>query len=185
MIIHSCTYEIHIQLKVGVSEEGGQYYRFSFYLGGKRKPDDFEEITFGWKHDFFSKLFPSFSFFFLSFFPSNLSYRPIFIILAPAHRALPKCPTGQSATGTGYRCWWVFMHGEVTVLLWDGGGVEWGWVGRGQELGHVIHSTNPYPSYNHKFIRPSAISLLGDFSLSLNGQPILAQPNFHTLYKSG
>ena len=34
---------------------------------------------------------------------------------------------------------------------------------------------------NHKFIRPSAISMLWDFSLSQNGQPILAQPNFHTL----
>ena len=29
---------------------------------------------------------------------------------------------------------------------------------------------------DHKFIRPSAISMLGDFSLSQNGQPILAQP---------
>ena len=38
---------------------------------------------------------------------------------------------------------------------------------------------------NHKFTRPSSISMLGDFSLSQNGQPILAQPNFHTLYKTG
>ena len=38
---------------------------------------------------------------------------------------------------------------------------------------------------NHKFITPPAISTLGDFSLSQNRQPILAQPNFHTFYKSG
>ena len=38
---------------------------------------------------------------------------------------------------------------------------------------------------NHKFTIPSSISTLGDFSLSQNGQPILAQPNFHTLNKSG
>ena len=36
---------------------------------------------------------------------------------------------------------------------------------------------------NHKFIRPSVIYMLGDFSLIQNEQPILAQPNFHTLYK--
>ena len=30
-----------------------------------------------------------------------------------------------------------------------------------------------------------AISMLGDFSLSQIGQPNLAQPDFHTLYKSG
>ena len=38
---------------------------------------------------------------------------------------------------------------------------------------------------NHKFITPPAISTLRDFSLSQNRQPTLAQPNFHTLYKSG
>ena len=38
---------------------------------------------------------------------------------------------------------------------------------------------------HHKFARPSSISMLGNFSLSQNGQPILAQPNFHTLNKSG
>ena len=38
---------------------------------------------------------------------------------------------------------------------------------------------------NHKTTIPSLISMLGDFSLSQNGQPILAQPNFHTLNKSG
>ena len=37
----------------------------------------------------------------------------------------------------------------------------------------------------HKFITPPAISTLRDFSLSQNRQPILAQPYFHTLYKSG
>ena len=30
-----------------------------------------------------------------------------------------------------------------------------------------------------------AISTLGDFSLAQNGEPILAQPNFFTLYKRG
>ena len=38
---------------------------------------------------------------------------------------------------------------------------------------------------NHKFITPLAISTLRGFSLSRNRQPTLAQPNFHTLYKSG
>ena len=38
---------------------------------------------------------------------------------------------------------------------------------------------------NHKLTIPSSISTLGDFSLSQNRQPILAQPNFHTLNKSG
>ena len=38
---------------------------------------------------------------------------------------------------------------------------------------------------NHKFTIPLLISTLGDFLLSQNGQPILAQPNFHTLNKSG
>ena len=38
----------------------------------------------------------------------------------------------------------------------------------------------------HKFIRPSAISTLGSASrFSQNGQPIPAQPSFHTLYKIG
>ena len=37
----------------------------------------------------------------------------------------------------------------------------------------------------HKFITPPAISTLRGFSLSQNRQPTLAQPNFHTLYKSG
>ena len=37
---------------------------------------------------------------------------------------------------------------------------------------------------NHKLITPPAISTLRNFSLSQNRHPILAQPNFHTLYKS-
>ena len=54
-------------------------------------------------------------------------------------------------------------------------------------INHVIHSTTQCISIisNHKFITPLAISTLRDFSLSQNRQPILAQPNFHTLYKSG
>ena len=38
---------------------------------------------------------------------------------------------------------------------------------------------------NHNFITPRAISMPRDFSLSQNRQPILAQLNLHTLYKSG
>ena len=38
---------------------------------------------------------------------------------------------------------------------------------------------------NHKFITPPSISTLRDFSLSQNRHPILVQPNFQTLYKSG
>ena len=38
---------------------------------------------------------------------------------------------------------------------------------------------------NHKFITPAVNSTLREFSLSQNRHPILAQPNFHTLYKSG
>ena len=68
-------------------------------------------------------------------------------------------------------------------MLWDRVGlnvVGWGWA-RGR-----THHTQHKPIsivINHKFIRPSAISMLGDFSLSQIGQPKLAQPNFHTLYK--
>ena len=38
------------------------------------------------------------------------------------------------------------VRGEVTVhvVRWDGIGCGWG--GAGQEVGHVMHSTNPYPS---------------------------------------
>ena len=68
-------------------------------------------------------------------------------------------------------------------------GIGWGWEwlsGWRQEVGHVIHGHKPIPIIiNHKFTIPSSISTLGDFSLSQTGQPILAQPNFHTLNKSG
>ena len=53
--------------------------------------------------------------------------------------------------------------GEVTVHVVGWGGIGCRWLGRGQELGHVIHGTNPYPS---ELIRSSAISTLGDSSLS-------------------
>ena len=79
----------------------------------------------------------------------------------------------------------------VAGCYWWGDGtccaIGWGWVwlgGWGQEVGHVLHGTNPF-IINHKFTKPSSISTLGDFSLSQNGQLILAQPNFHTLNRSG
>ena len=81
----------------------------------------------------------------------------------------------------------------ITGCYWWGFGtcgIGWGWEwldGWGQEVGHVIHAWHKPISIinNHKFTIPSSISTLGDFSLSQNGQPILAQPNFHTLNKSG
>ena len=69
-------------------------------------------------------------------------------------------------------------------MLWDRVGlnvVGWGW-GKRWDMSYTAQT---HIHRNHKFVRPSAISMLGDFSLSQNGQPILAQPNFHTLYKSG
>ena len=38
------------------------------------------------------------------------------------------------------------VRGEVTLHVVGKGGVECSWVGLGQEVGHDIHSTNPYPS---------------------------------------
>ena len=71
--------------------------------------------------------------------------------------------------------------GEVMVHVLGKGA----WVGWGQEVGHVIHSTNSSIKIDYEIIRPLAISTLGDFSLSQNGQPILVQSNFCTLNKSG
>ena len=61
------------------------------------------------------------------------------------------------------------------------------WLGGAGARGGTRHTRHkPIPIIiNHKFTIPSSISTLGDFSLSQNGQPILAQPNFHTLNKSG
>ena len=70
-------------------------------------------------------------------------------------------------------------------MLWERVGlrvVEW--VGARGGTCHTRHKPIPI-IFNHKFSRPHSISTLGDFSLSQNGQPILAQPNFHTLNKSG
>ena len=60
-------------------------------------------------------------------------------------------------------------------------------VGRVGARGGTRHSWHKPISIiiNHKFTIPSYISTLGDFSLSQNGHPILAQPNFHTLNKTG
>ena len=62
-----------------------------------------------------------------------------------------------------------------------------GWLDGAGSRGGTRHTRHKPISIiiNHKFITPPAISTLGDFSLSRNGQPILAQPNFHSLYKSG
>ena len=48
---------------------------------------------------------------------------------------------------------------------------------------HYHYHTTPHQGSDAN--NTSTISTLGDFSLSQNGQPILAQPNFHTLYQSG
>ena len=64
-------------------------------------------------------------------------------------------------------------------MLWDRVGlnvVEWGW-GKRWDTSYTAQTISIV--INHKFIRPSAISMLGDFLLSQYGQPILAQPNFH------
>ena len=60
--------------------------------------------------------------------------------------------------------------------------VGWGW---GKRWDTSYTAQTHIIVINYKFIRPSAISMLGDFSLCQNVQPILAQPIFHTLYKSG
>ena len=71
-------------------------------------------------------------------------------------------------------------------MLWDGVGIGL-WLGGVGARGGIRHTHHKPISIitNNKFIRPSAISTLGDFSLSQNEQPILAQSNFHNLYKSG
>ena len=65
-------------------------------------------------------------------------------------------------------------------MLWDR-------VGAGSRGGthHTQHKAISIV-INHKFIRPSAISMLGDFSLSQNWTAkSCANLIFHTLYKSG
>ena len=65
-------------------------------------------------------------------------------------------------------------------MLWD----RVGWVGARGGTNHSWHKPISI-IINNKFTIPSSISTLGDFSLSQNGQAILAQPNVHTLNKSG
>ena len=69
-------------------------------------------------------------------------------------------------------------------MLWDMVGLSVvGWVGARGGTRHSWH--NPISIIiNHKFTIPSSISTLGDFSLSQNGKPIHAQPNFHTLKRT-
>ena len=77
--------------------------------------------------------------------------------------------------------WW--GDGTCCGIWW--GWVWLGWAGARGGTRHIWHKPISI-TINHKFTRPSAISTLGDFSISQNGQPaILAQPNFHTLNKSG
>ena len=73
------------------------------------------------------------------------------------------------------------VRGEVTVHVVGWGGVGWGGARGGTR--HMQHKPISI-IINHKFIRPSAISMPRDVSPSQNGQLILAQPKFHTLYKS-
>ena len=88
-----------------------------------------------------------------------------------------------SGIGNGIDLLGVLVRVMVHVVGEDG--VESNWVGRGKRWdASYIHKPIPIIIY-HKFTRPSAISTLGDFSLSQNGQPILAQPNFHAPNKSG
>ena len=84
--------KIYLCELVKVGEGGGGWGQLP--LRGNGKPDF--EIICGWKQAFFST---AFAHFFLFFFISP--WRPNFAILAPAHQALPKCPTGQSATDAG------------------------------------------------------------------------------------
>ena len=87
-----------------------------------------------------------------------------------------------SGIGNGIGVAWYYRWGFGTCC-----GIGWGWQwlgGWGQKVGHVIHGTNPvFIIINHELTLPSSISTLGDFSLSQNWQPILVQPNFHTLNK--
>ena len=59
-------------------------------------------------------------------------------------------------------------------MLWDRVGLSVVW--RVEARGGISHSWHKPISIiiNHKFTIPSSISMLGDFSLSQNGQPILA-----------
>ena len=68
-------------------------------------------------------------------------------------------------------------------MLWDrmGFGVV-GWDERTGGTRQTLHKPISI-IINHKFTRPTSICTLGEFSLSQNGQPLLAQPNFHTLKK--
>ena len=69
-------------------------------------------------------------------------------------------------------------------MLWDRVGLSVvGWGGARGGTRHTRHKPIPI-IINHKVTSPSSISTLGEFSLSQNGQPILAQPNCHALNKS-
>ena len=57
-------------------------------------------------------------------------------------------------------------------------GMVWGWVGRGKRWDMSCHKPI-------SIIINQTISNSIPRDVSLSGQPILAQPNFHTLYKSG
>ena len=64
-------------------------------------------------------------------------------------------------------------------MLWARVGLSVvGWLGARGGTSHSWHKPISI-IINHKFTIPSSISTLGEFSLSQNGQSILAQPNFH------
>ena len=70
-------------------------------------------------------------------------------------------------------------------MFWDRVGlavIEWG----GGKRWDTLYTAHTHVHYNnHRFIRPSAISTLGNFSLSQNTHPIPVQPDFNTVHKSG
>ena len=87
---------------------------------------------------------------------------------------------GVVLNGVGIACCYWWGDGTCCAIGWG-----WVWLGGAEERGGTRHTRHKPISIiiNHEFTGPSLISTLGD-SLSQNGQPILAQPNFHNLNNS-